>query len=103
MVAKKSRIAQNPKTKFSPQATDEWINEGGTDPELTVEAKSPAPLEQPKPTDSDDQGKKYPHRISFDMDKAQYKRLKFSAFDSDRSMNEILREAVEEWMNTRSY
>lgn len=52
---------------------------------------------------NEERGKKYPHRISFDMDKAQYKRLKWEAFDSDRSMNEILREAVEEWMKARHY
>jgi predicted DNA-binding protein len=47
--------------------------------------------------------KPYPHRISFDMATPQYKRLKWASFDSDRTMNEILREAVEDWMKARDY
>ncbi|NEQ29827.1 MAG: hypothetical protein F6K04_02300 [Leptolyngbya sp. SIO4C5] len=96
MVDKRRRIAKKPDSKA---AADEWINEGGVDPEIE-------PTQQPveAPQVEPEQGKpKYPHRISFDMGKAQYKRLKWAAFDSDRSMNEILREAVEDWMKLRDY
>lgn len=91
MVKRKSKIAGNPK-KVTADA-EAWVNEAGTDPEITIPAK----------TDKSTESKKYPHRISFDMDKAQYKRLKYAAFDSERSMNKILREAVEEWMKARDY
>lgn len=103
MVAKKSRIARNPKSNPMPQAADEWINKGGTDPELTTNEVVSPPLSQPEASEDKQQGKKYPHRISFDMASAQYKRLKYAAFDGDRSMNEILREAAEEWMKARDY
>ncbi len=43
-----------------------------------------------------EQQKSYPHRISFDLDNSQYKKLKWASFDSDRPMNDILREALEE-------
>jgi hypothetical protein len=104
MVGKKSRIARNPKEKTAAEA-DEWINQGGTDPEIIAVKTQPTPREQTKKkTEIDeDQGKKYPHRISFDVENSQYKRLKYASFDCDRSMNDILREAVEEWMNTRNY
>ena len=42
--------------------------------------------------------RKYPHRISFDMETEQYKQLKRAAFEGDRPMNEILREAVDKWL-----
>lgn len=101
MVAKKSRIARNPKEKAAAEA-DEWINQGGTDPEIVVVEDQPTLPEQTK-EQREEEGKKYPHRISFDMSKAQYKRLKWASFDGDRSMNEILREATEEWMKARNY
>ena len=37
------------------------------------------------------------------MESTQYKRLKWASFDSERPMNSILREAVEEWMSSRNY
>lgn len=102
MVAKKSRIARNPKEKAAAEA-DEWINQGGTDPEIVVVEDQPTLPKQTKEERVEEEGKKYPHRISFDMSKAQYKRLKWASFKGDRSMNEILREATEEWMKTRGY
>jgi hypothetical protein len=102
MVTKKSsRIAPNPKEKAVAPGADEWINQGGIDPEV----KEPKPSNQttPQRNTGDDQTKKYPHRISFDVDQEGYKRLKRASFDSERSMNEILREAVDEWMKARNY
>lgn len=105
MVAKKgSRIARNPKEKEIIAEADEWINQGGIDPETVIPSEAPTPT-PPEPTqeNNDDQARKFPHRISFDMSKEQYKRLKWASFDGDRSMNEILREAAEEWMKARNY
>lgn len=102
MVAKKgSRIARNPKEKAIVPEADNWINEGGIDPEVN----RPTPNNQTtqEQNSKEDQTKKYPHRISFDIDKKCYKRLKWSSFDSERSMNEILREAIDEWMQARNY
>ncbi|OKH11173.1 hypothetical protein [[Limnothrix rosea] IAM M-220] len=102
MVAKKSRIASNPKNKTTTSNADKWINEGGTDPEIVTPESQGTPPKRAKDEKSSTE-KKYPHRISFDINKAQYKRLKYAAFDGDRSMNEILREATEEWMKARGY
>lgn len=102
MVEKKvSRIAQNPKHKIASQEADQWIKQGGIDPELSESTANHQVMATE--TSEEAQGKKYPHRVSFDMGKEQYKRLKWSSFDSERSMNEILREAVDEWMKTRNY
>ena len=70
------------------------MSEGGIDPEI----KLSSPVDDEKV-----QEKTYPHRISFDMDNSQYKRLKWASFDAERPMNSILREAVEEWMRARDY
>ena len=66
---------------------------------------SPAPASTIKDKDEkkEENGKSYPHRISFDLDSSQYKKLKWASFDSDRPMNDILREALEEWMKSRNY
>ena len=96
-----SRIARNPKIQAAAKKADEWISQGGIDPETSPETNK-QPINKPD-AESEDKGKKYPHRISFDLDKAQYKRLKWASFDSERTMNEILREAIEEWMKERSY
>jgi hypothetical protein len=104
MVAKKgSRIARNPKEKAMTAEVDKWIDLGGVDPEvreLTPNNNNQTTAEE---NPEGEQTKKYPHRISFDIDKELYKRLKWSAFNSERSMNEILREAVDEWMQARDY
>jgi len=109
---KRRRIA--PKPSAAPPAADEWVKEGGLDPEVSSESQQPP---TPKPAQSnqeeesaakvseetDKSEKKYPHRISFDMESAQYKRLKWASFDRDRPMNELLREAVDDWMKARGY
>lgn len=93
-MVKRKRIAGKPGQP--PPEADSWVKSGGTDPEV----QTPPESEQPEP---EDKGKPYPHRVSFDMASPQYKRLKRAAFEEERSMNEILREAVEDWMNTRNY
>lgn len=90
---KRSRIASKPKS--APPAADAWVSQGGLDPEAkkgTAESPPASPLA------TANKGKKFPHRLSFDMETAQYKRLKRAAFESDRPMNEILRETVEDWL-----
>ncbi len=93
MVEKKRRkIAKLPQAQSSP---DSWVSDGGLDPEIKI----------PDSVAGDEkvQEKTYPHRISFDLDNSQYKRLKWASFDTERPMNSILREAVEEWMKSRDY
>ena len=92
MVEKKRRkIAKLPQAQSN---ADSWVSDGGLDPEI----KLPSSVAEEKV-----QEKTYPHRISFDMDSSQYKRLKWASFDTSRPMNSILREAVEEWMKSRDY
>ena len=102
MVEKKSRIAKKPATP----TPDDWIAAGGTDPEVTAPAPEPVVTPEP-PAETKRKGRatggKYPHRISFDMDGKQYKRLKRAAFEEEMPMNEILRQAVEEWLKARDY
>lgn len=95
MVEKNRRkIAKKPQTKSNP---DNWVSGGEIDPEI----KSPG---SDIPTTVEDKNEKtYPHRISFDLDTAQYKKIKWASFDSNRPMNEILREALEEWLKSRNY
>lgn len=83
------RIATKPIVNPTPSA-DSWVNSGGIDPEIQTTPVVPQPEE--------DQKKKFPHRISFDMTSEQYKRLKLASFQSDRAMNEILRDAVEAYL-----
>jgi hypothetical protein len=99
VVEKRSRIAKKPPTV--PQVADTWVNDAGLDPELQSQQQPPLPTVAEPVTLPEKKGKPYPHRISFDMETQQYKRLKRASFDSDRPMNDILREAVEEWLKTR--
>ena len=96
---KRRKIAKKPQAQSSP---DSWVSEGGVDPEINLPS-SISPTIEDKDENKKEQEKSYPHRISFDMDSPQYKRLKWASFDSERPMNSILREAVEEWMKTRNY
>lgn len=98
MVERKRRIAKKP-TSPPPEA-EQWVNEQ-IDPEVREQVSTD--LREQVTEQGKDEAKPYPHRISFDMSTPQYKRLKFASFDSDRSMNEILREAVEDWMKARDY
>ena len=106
MVEKRRRkIAKKPETELSP---DSWVSEGGLDPEIKLPASvttahPDSDSEEPSEEKKEGQEKSYPHRISFDLASPQYKRLKYASFDSDRPMNSILREAVEEWMKARNY
>ena len=85
---RRQKIAAPPPT----QNPDNFVHAAGRDAEL----QTPAPLPQEK---AQDKGKKYPHRVSFDMERTQYRQLKKAAFESDRPMNEILREAVDQWLS----
>ena len=101
MVKRDRKIAPRPTTR---PAADEWIKSGGVDPEVqpalpTAETEA-EPEPQPQPTEK---GKPFPHRISFDTDKQQYKRLKRASFEEERSLNDILREATEEWLKIHNY
>ena len=93
---KRRKIAKKPQAQSSP---DSWVSEGGIDPEI----KLPSSVSDSVDNKEKVQEKAYPHRISFDMDSSQYKRLKWASFDTSRPMNSILREAVEEWMKSRNY
>ena len=89
---KRRKIAKKPQAQSN---ADSWVSEGGIDPEINL-PDSVADEEKVRE-------KTYPHRISFDLDSSQYKRLKWASFDTSRPMNSILREAVEEWMKSRNY
>ncbi|HEY9910143.1 MAG TPA: ribbon-helix-helix protein, CopG family [Thermosynechococcaceae cyanobacterium] len=94
-MVKRPKIASKPATP--PPAADAWVSSGGIDPETAA----PPPPIPPEAVESE-KGK-YPHRVSFDMDTPQYKRLKRAAFEEERSMNEVLRDAIEEWMKAHNY
>ena len=100
MVEKRSRIAKKPST--IPPIADAWVTEAGLDPELQSPPTSEPAVVEPAEA-SDKKGKPYPHRISFDMETQQYKRLKRASFETDQSMNELLREAAEDWLRARGY
>ncbi len=100
MVDKRRRLAPKPITP--PPAADSWVDKGGLDPELQNQPSQPTEAVVGS-ADGEDKAKPYPHRISFDMATQQYRQLKRASFDSDRTMNDILREAVEEWLKTRGY
>jgi len=111
MVNKNRRkIAKKPQTPSLPNP-DSWVTEGGVDPEIESSAdtakndtkKVDRKAIEDSVVETTENKKTYPHRISFDMDAAQYKRLKWASFDSETPMNSILREAVEEWMKSRDY
>lgn len=103
MVAKKSRITAKPQPK--PEEIDSFLSVLGTDPEATKPTTEPPQPAAPEAAQDDDKGKKktFPHRISADVDKAQYKRLKRAAFETETPMTEILREAAEDWLKARGY
>ncbi len=91
MVKRDRKIAPKPATP--PPAADAWVTSGGLDPETASPRTEP-----PKPA-----GKPYPHRVSFDMATEQYKRLKRACFEEDRSLNDAIRQAVEEWLKAKDY
>ena len=107
---KRRKIAKKPQTQSLPNP-DSWVSSGGIDPEIksstdTVKndtKKVDRKAIKDSAVEAIDNKKTYPHRISFDMDAPQYKRLKWASFDSETPMNSILREAIEEWMKSRNY
>ena len=109
MVRHKKLTISKKKAASPPPAADEWIKAGGTDPDMEDVPKTSVPTSKPasektEPLKTEQSKKgKYPHRVSFDMDNALYKRLKWASFDSSESMNAIARQAVEEWLSARSY
>lgn len=100
MVAKKSRITPKPKA-VDPAAAEAFLGSLGTDPESTLPPAA-APPATPA-NDASDGGKPFPHRLSADFAKDQYKRLKRASFETELPMTEILREAVEAWLKARGY
>lgn len=98
-MVKRQRIARKPDTP--PPAADAWVSSGGIDPEIVAPPSDTAPT-APVP-EVTEKGKTYPHRVSFDMETAQYKRLKRAAFEVERPMNDVLREAVERWLEASGY
>lgn len=94
----KKRIAPNPSPKPLPPEADQWARERGIDPE--IQPSAPEPKQQEK---LEEKSKPFPHRVSFDMDTAQYNRLDFASFKSKQSKNKILREALEKWLEEKGY
>ena len=97
-MVKRSLITKKPVTNAVTSA-DSWVVGGGIDPEIQITTAPIASAPEPAQT----QGKLYPHRISFDLSKEQYKRLKFASFELERPMNEVLRAAVETWLQSANY
>lgn len=104
-MVKRPKIVSNPTKKNLPPEADQWAASGGIDPELQQPTEPPPPTPTPstEPNEPEIKGKPYPHRVSFDMTKDQYKRLKRASFEDERSLNEIIREAVEDWLEARNY
>ena len=103
MVEKKSRITRKPAPP-PPEAVEGFLDRLGTDPESTLAAPATTPP-APVPPQNDDvnKGKAFPHRLSADFTTEQYKRLKRAGFETDQPMTTIVREAVEDWLDTRGY
>lgn len=91
-MVKRPRIAKRPELP----TPDDWVKDGGADPEIQQ------PVEQPE-TKPEQAVKPYPHRISYDTTREQYRSLKRAAFEEERTMNDIVREAVDEWLKSRHY
>lgn len=108
-IAKKPEAQSNSVLPELENIADSWVSSGGVDPEIkssVSSAKEKSKEVSQKVVSLDEKlenEKTYPHRISFDMENSQYKRLKWASFDSECPMNSILREAVEEWMKSRNY
>lgn len=103
MVAKKSRITPKPKA-VDPAAAEAFLGSLGTDPESTLPPPAAAPPATPEIAASDEgKGKPFPHRLSADFAKNQYRRLKRAAFETELPMTEILRDALEDWLKARGY
>ncbi len=103
-MVKRQRIAKKPSTP--PPGADDWVKQGGIDPEIEAPEEGESETNQQggdRPTKTGKTAVTFPHRISFDTDTPQYKRLKRAAFEEERSMNEVIREAVEQWLKAHNY
>ena len=98
MVKRQRRIVGKPDTP--PTSMDQWVTGGEIDPEIPHQLAESAEL---KPQPLEEKAKAFPHRVSFDMESPQYKRLKRAGFEQERAMNEILRDAVEDWLKVHDY
>lgn len=100
----RKRIAANPKKSPElPPDADKWANSGGVDPEIVKSNVEPVPPQKTTAPIEPPATKPYPHRVSFDMATEQYKRLKRASAEELRSLNEILRDATENWLTERHY
>ncbi len=70
---KRGKIAKLPQAQSDP---DSWVSDGGLDPEINLSSSDSVA------DDEKVQEKTYPHRISFDMNSSQYKRLKLSSYET---------------------
>lgn len=101
-MVERKRIKSKPEAakKELPPEADQWTKGGGIDPEIQ-QPTLPVPPVPPVPAEPT--GKPFPHRVSFDMATEQYRRLKRASAEELRSLNEILRDAVETWLKERDY
>jgi len=97
-MVKRQRISKKPNS--TPPSADHWVNAENEPNQSSETATSSQPETKIKGKSS---GGTYPHRLSFDMETSQYRRLKRAAFEQERSMNEIIREAVDQWLETSDY
>lgn len=102
-MVKRQRISKKPSS--TPPEADSWVNaEDFAESSSQKETASAPPSDkQESRVKGKSSGGTYPHRLSFDMETAQYRRLKRAAFEQERSMNEIIREAVDQWLETSDY
>lgn len=102
-MVKRQRISKKPGSP--PPNADSWVNAEDS-PNASSEEETPATVtsaKQETKIKGKSSGGTYPHRLSFDMETSQYRRLKRAAFEQERSMNEIIREAVDQWLESSDY
>jgi len=97
-MVKRQRISKKPSS--TPPSADNWVNAENSS---NTSSETAASAQQETKIKGKSSGGTYPHRLSFDMETSQYRRLKRAAFEQERSMNEIIREAVDQWLETSDY
>lgn len=100
-MVKRQRISKNPNS--TPPEADSWVNAEDLAESKQETYSAPPSEKQETRIKGKSSGGTYPHRLSFDMKTAQYRRLKRAAFEQEQSMNEIIREAVDQWLETSDY
>lgn len=100
-MVKRQRISKNPNS--TPPEADSWVNAEDLAESQKETPSTPATEKRETRIKGKSSGGSYPHRLSFDMETAQYRRLKRAAFEQERSMNEIIREAVDQWLESSDY